>query len=755
MYDCFVPYDSSDAIWQKIKSSSENKDILPAGLDMFSSCYTVWTSGSSLSLAQSCGYPLVREYSAFLQVIGTPIYAAPGCSGPTYRSAIVVASHCSSTTLDQLLSSSKNLSLATNSFGSFSGWLMFLSALSDSYSLVTDPASHLSRVVLTGSHIGSMKAVQLGMADIACIDCVSLALAQAQCPLLMEGIRIIGWGLPAPALPFVTNSKASDKEVAGLRNALNCMIQSADKEVVYARQKHLLVGIDTTGEIDFPAYEHSVNQHIAIAKKNSQTAALFDALPPGRPPRVNLEVPVSADPAASTIRVDLVSKLGDATWPEVDFAMLHGLKRFLARYLWNTIHTACCQVNGGQQGDISAAGKHSNIDSVLTVDLLFRALLPIVGEQLWPILPDGGKPKLIFCCLRGTLLLLRGMYPCKATTGPGAGGTNKKTVFNSSYDDIHTHPSWRTISQVARQALQHLRDLSEQQARETGVPLVLSPYNEEGEEEVDPYWAGFMGAGAATLYEYFPEEGESVASEKKDASSEVIAQLWKADINLSSHLIRSSQSGATGMIAYISAPRHNDRNDWVNLVIGENEAAIERWRDSRGHSTVRAHVAPWSYDHIRLHRGVLLGGLSGDQLNLKRTVFLGPVDKPFIATATSGTSTSASAAEEMDQYERVLSTLRIAAEPAPTSGGCPMSGPTRGLERHVVYWADISPHLDLGGGAAGSEKEKDAQQGQNGSRLVPGGVHVSLSEFKAMLISDEAAPFVTVDESMTSPSPSS
>lgn len=745
MYDCFVPYDSSDAIWQKVKASAAaTTDSLPTALDLFSSCYTIWTSGSKLSLTQSCGYPLVREYSKYLQVIGTPVYAAPGCSGATYKSAIVVSTRCNATTLDQLLASSKDLSLAANSFGSFSGWLMLLSALSDSYSPVHDAstASKLSRVVLTGSHIGSMKAVQSGLADIACIDCVSLALAQAHCPLLLKGLRIIGWGLPAPALPFVTNSNASAEDIAALRNGLTSMIQSTDMQVVHARQKHLLIGVDTTGAIDFSAYERAVNQHIAIAKRSPQTTALFDALPPGRPPRVNLSIPVVANAGApaSTIRVDLVSKLGDATWPEVDFAMLHGLKRFLARYLWDTIHTACCNVDGAD--DIAVAGKHTNIDSVLTVDLLFRALLPIVGEQLWPTLRDGGKPKLIFCSLRGTLLLLSGMFPCKATTSG-----NAAAVYNSSYDDIHQHTSWRTISRVARDALQHLRNLAEQQARESGVPLVASPCNEE--TEADPYWAGFMGAGAASLYEYFDDEHPSGStaepSETKDSSSEVIAKLWKADINLSSHLIRSSKSGTNGVIAYISAPRHNDRNDWANLVITENEAGIERWRDSRGHSAVRQHVAPWSYDHIRLHRGVLLGGLSGDQLILKRTVFLGPVEKPVVPTTTA---TTATCGDDMDQDERELSTLRIASEPTPSGtcgGGCPMSSTTRGFERHVVYWADIGPHL---GSAKGISSDEVSAAGD---KLVPGGVHVSLTEFKAMLISNEAAPFVTVDESMTSP----
>jgi len=738
MYDSFLTYESSNCLWEAIRDGSERRD-LPETLDKFACCSTVWKSGPQLTLTQSCGYPLVREYFSHLKVVATPLYAAAGCSGTNYRSALIVRSSIGARTLGEYLSCNTGLTIAVNSFGSFSGWLMLLSSLADS--LKHTPSTRerkIKRVVVTGSHIGSLKAVQDGTADIACIDCVSFALARNHCPLLTEGIRVIGWGLPAPALPYVTHSEASAEDVAALRKGLTFMMQSTKKDVMEARQHHLLAGVDTSGDVDFGCYQRAVSQHVAITKSHFETSAIFDALLPGAAPRDNYTVllPACESLGAGELRVDLTSRLGDATWPIVDTAMVHGLKRHFARYLWNTIHEACCRLTG--MDEIGIAARSSPIESVLTVDVLVRALLPIVGQQLWPLLPDGGKPKLIFCSLRGTLLLLRNMYPDYSSE-------NSPLIYNSSADDICSHPTWKLISEIARAALkQTCGDNSEHVIDENAGNKA-----EHGEEavkvECDPYWAGFMGAGVAEKYSF----------------DDMVTKLWSADINLSAHLINSSKEGKNGMIAYISAPRFNDRNDWSNLVITEDEASIERWRDSRGHTCVRTHVAPWSYEHIRLHRGILTDGLTGARINLKRTVFIGTVEKK----CPDGPAPLEEEEEmkddcDMDQYEKTLSALRIVRQGSGVNGsggtgtgsgkGCTAGAAAsgRGLVRKVVYWADIPPH--------DSSRDLVASTAPNAPRhpdadiIVPGGVLVTLSEFKAQLLDSSKCPYVTTDETIVS-----
>ena len=49
----------------------------------------IWTD-PRLLLAQTCGYPLVTTLKDRVAVLATPCYDAPGCTGPSYRSAVIV-----------------------------------------------------------------------------------------------------------------------------------------------------------------------------------------------------------------------------------------------------------------------------------------------------------------------------------------------------------------------------------------------------------------------------------------------------------------------------------------------------------------------------------------------------------------------------------------------------------------------------------------------------------------------------------------
>ena len=74
------------------------------------------------------GYPFVQTYHDELTIVGTPVYAAPGCDGPTYRSALMVPSHCEEESVAELLRCHAKrrvpLKLGANSIDSFSVSLM-------------------------------------------------------------------------------------------------------------------------------------------------------------------------------------------------------------------------------------------------------------------------------------------------------------------------------------------------------------------------------------------------------------------------------------------------------------------------------------------------------------------------------------------------------------------------------------------------------------------------------------------------------
>ncbi len=175
-----------------------------------------------LLLAQTCGLPFVRRYRDRLQVVATPCYAAEGCLGPTYRSVIVVRA-------DSAIASARNATgavVAYNGEDSLSGHLALRQVLA---------GVPLAGALETGSHAASLDALQRRRADLCAVDCVTWAIARRHRPSLAEGLRVIGWSPPLPALPYVT---PRDGPLRRLREALAAAC--ADPALAAARAALLL-----------------------------------------------------------------------------------------------------------------------------------------------------------------------------------------------------------------------------------------------------------------------------------------------------------------------------------------------------------------------------------------------------------------------------------------------------------------------------------------------------------------------------------
>ena len=68
--------------------------------------------------------------------------------------------------------------------------------------------------------------------------------------------------------------------------------------------------------------------------------------------------------------------------------------------------------------------------------------------------------------------------------------------------------------------------------------------------------------------------------------------------------------------------------NWANMVLLRNADGIEHWRASQKHAYAAREMAPLYYTGIRLHNGVLPGGLASPHMNLLSTKyydFQGPV----------------------------------------------------------------------------------------------------------------------------------
>lgn len=178
-----------------------------------------------LVLGQSCGYPLMKGLTGPVRLVATPTYAAPFVEGGMYRSLIIVAKRSEATSLVQL----KGRIAAINKASSHSGYNAFRRLIAD-YARQTMPdaffgrdragaVSYFAKVVTSGSHLGSLRAVAAGKADVAAIDAVSFHLISRREPELAGAVRVLTTTLPAPGLPLISAAGRSDGEIGMLRAA--------------------------------------------------------------------------------------------------------------------------------------------------------------------------------------------------------------------------------------------------------------------------------------------------------------------------------------------------------------------------------------------------------------------------------------------------------------------------------------------------------------------------------------------------------
>lgn len=163
----------------------------------------------NLLLSQTCGYPLMTLLPN-VQVVGQFHYTAPGCENGHYRSKLLVREEDKG----KALADFRGRIAAANSPDSQSGY----HALRNS---VGHDEAFFRSIMWTGSHRLSLAALQKGAADIAAIDCVSLALFARYEPQALSGVAIIGETESMPGLPLITSKHTSALTLAKLREVLS------------------------------------------------------------------------------------------------------------------------------------------------------------------------------------------------------------------------------------------------------------------------------------------------------------------------------------------------------------------------------------------------------------------------------------------------------------------------------------------------------------------------------------------------------
>lgn len=203
------------AWWRVLAKAMHNEGLrgLPPMLDWPVDLEAHWRD-PSLLLSQTCGYALFTDLRDRIALIGTLRYNAPGCSGIEYRSAVVVRGCTEFRSIEEL----RGQVAVINDLNSHSG----CNALRGLVAPLARQGRFFSRWLVSGSHRRSLELIRDGQADVATVDCVTLASLRRQRHDILDSFRILGMTPSVPGLPLVTAAGTASEDVERMRRALSC-----------------------------------------------------------------------------------------------------------------------------------------------------------------------------------------------------------------------------------------------------------------------------------------------------------------------------------------------------------------------------------------------------------------------------------------------------------------------------------------------------------------------------------------------------
>jgi ABC-type phosphate/phosphonate transport system substrate-binding protein len=223
--------DAQNALWDGIRGHLADA---PAALDFDTELHTAWHR-PDLLLGQTCGWPLVTELDGAVEVIGTFDVTVPFAANGTYRSVLVARKPLALHEWKAM----PGVTVARNNPDSLSGWVSLCAAW----------GGVPERVLETGAHLESMRAVAAGRADIAILDALSFQFIAEQEPFVAGRVHVIGHGPVIPCLPLVMA-----KTLAARRDEMRAALAAAmaDPATAAARARLRISGFVP---LDAAAYE--------------------------------------------------------------------------------------------------------------------------------------------------------------------------------------------------------------------------------------------------------------------------------------------------------------------------------------------------------------------------------------------------------------------------------------------------------------------------------------------------------------------
>ncbi|WP_321793384.1 phosphate/phosphite/phosphonate ABC transporter substrate-binding protein [Caballeronia sp. J97] len=226
-----------------LSARGDTLEIVDPGSDL-----TAFWLRDDVLLSQTCGYPLVHALANRVRLIGAPDFDVPGCDNGAYRSVIVVGAHVAAQSIEDC----RGLRAAYNDDNSNSG----MNFLRHTVAPLAQDGRFFASATKTGAHLASLAALADSRADIAAIDCVTFAFAQAHLPELAATVRPIGTTASASALPFIASMLAPRDSIDIIFDAL---AGALDRDRALATRLRLK-GIVRRTQADYASildYEHA------------------------------------------------------------------------------------------------------------------------------------------------------------------------------------------------------------------------------------------------------------------------------------------------------------------------------------------------------------------------------------------------------------------------------------------------------------------------------------------------------------------
>lgn len=202
-----------EAFWQALRArlAAAGLQGLPQALTWPTDLRAHWRD-PALLLGQTCGYPLVTELEGQVQVVGSLVYRAPGAQGVRNRSQIVVRADDPATSIEAF----RGRTVAFNGTDSQSGY----NALRALVAPLAVDGRFFGQALEVGYHLSAAEAVRDARADIACIDCVSLAGFRRYLPEAVRGLRVLAETDDFTGLPLITSLQTDAATLEQLRRSL-------------------------------------------------------------------------------------------------------------------------------------------------------------------------------------------------------------------------------------------------------------------------------------------------------------------------------------------------------------------------------------------------------------------------------------------------------------------------------------------------------------------------------------------------------